>query len=961
MKLLFNLSIILLSTGCLFAQTNQIKGCRKAESLSENQIRQGAETTTNHELRTTNCDNSAESLNCYLMMNPAVEGAEKAIESLIIGETRPSSSIISNRLGMRVGKENIVTCSLPHITTSLTISSNQNSKVSNEMSEDQREPTGTKNLGDYILALPAGIIGVFLRSPEEKQAFYKEKHEQAVQELQEKYPSLTYPELAQKIVAWKQTVEEWSECRFPKEKEARYQKVEALAADMPPELYHLVAFSQAMKIIEDAMAYTRYLPLAVEKYDKNTENLSLKSTESSSSFCTLAPSIDSLAPARLTPTGLLETSSRSLSRGLPTTSIPCPSSASATFKTGSNSKAYQAYLLAQLDTISNNIKKLEEAAEAVMRLSEQRNRCFAAAATVEAKENAKITEDLQSAVRTAEKAILSYGQFGQKMKEGNSTASYFSRIEGFFSECDALKQECRAQEAINEDNTGQWWNFNQVECYIETATVSLKNAVQARSEGQLEVAKAHEQVAQYNFQAAQAIVSGDSWDSLKVKIFSDAACQAGYVIHPLKDAAQARSEGQVEAAITYQQAAQYRCQLVQAIANGDSWDNSKVRSLPTASCQAHYVGNSLKDKAKAISEGQIKIAEVYEKKAQYYFQAVQAAVNGDSTKVNVFSNAAGKISNAVGPLKDAAQARSEGQVEVAIIYDQAAQYYLEVAEAVAHGDSTKEKNYSTAAEHTIYKADNLKHAILARNANQIEAAKAFDQAAQYYCRSVQFSINGDSANAENFSFLAKKTFLAARSLKNAYLARNSNQEEEAKTLDQAAQYYCRLVQCFIDGDNINAENFLFLAKNTSLAARSLKNASLARSAEQGEVAKAFNQAAQYYFQAVQASIEGDSIKTENFLHAGEEANRAGEIFKETTQATIHETQNFQVLSLPPYSRFQLQVLENDMIVEANFQTRPYAQSQEQVARYFLRKAEIYAQEGVEKGNAYNYSANRANS
>ncbi|HLB32838.1 MAG TPA: bifunctional riboflavin kinase/FMN adenylyltransferase [Chthoniobacterales bacterium] len=45
-----------------------------------------------------------------------------------------------------------------------------------------------------------------------------------------------------------------------------------------------------------------------------------------------APSIDSLAPARLTPMGLFETSSRSLSRGLPTTGIPCTSSVSASLE-----------------------------------------------------------------------------------------------------------------------------------------------------------------------------------------------------------------------------------------------------------------------------------------------------------------------------------------------------------------------------------------------------------------------------------------------------------------------------------------------------------------------------------------------------------------------------------------------------------------------------------------------------
>ena len=100
-----HLLAILLSTSCLFANTdtinqvtggrlkdrleatNQVRGCRlqvvatnqtanyrlqvadnsKTELPSEDQIDQRIKTTTNYELRTANCDNSAESLNCYLI------------------------------------------------------------------------------------------------------------------------------------------------------------------------------------------------------------------------------------------------------------------------------------------------------------------------------------------------------------------------------------------------------------------------------------------------------------------------------------------------------------------------------------------------------------------------------------------------------------------------------------------------------------------------------------------------------------------------------------------------------------------------------------------------------------------------------------------------------------------------------------------------------------------------------
>ncbi|HLB33173.1 MAG: hypothetical protein A3F67_11300 [Verrucomicrobia bacterium RIFCSPHIGHO2_12_FULL_41_10] len=79
MKLLCTLSIILLSTGCLFAQTNQSTGGRvqvtelKATELpSENLISQRAKTTTN-------CDNPDENLNDHLMMNPGEIGEAEDI------------------------------------------------------------------------------------------------------------------------------------------------------------------------------------------------------------------------------------------------------------------------------------------------------------------------------------------------------------------------------------------------------------------------------------------------------------------------------------------------------------------------------------------------------------------------------------------------------------------------------------------------------------------------------------------------------------------------------------------------------------------------------------------------------------------------------------------------------------------------------------------------------------------
>src|SRR3990167_854491 len=233
-----------------------------------------------------------------------------------------------------------------------------------------------KSLGDRILALPGDLtnyIVEFLRLPEAKQAVYKADHQKAVEELQGKYPELT-----DKIDGWKRAMEVWNECFVPKEKEARYQDIVPLASNMPLKLYRLVALSQAMKIIEDAIVYQKFLPVAFEKYDKNTETEEAK-----------------LAATRA-----------------------------------------KTYLLTQIGTVNNNIEKLEKAADAVMRLSEQRNRCLVI--------NYRNGIDSDIAINI-EKAITSYCQFSQKMKEGEPATAFLLRMEGLYLEGEALFREYKRQ------------------------------------------------------------------------------------------------------------------------------------------------------------------------------------------------------------------------------------------------------------------------------------------------------------------------------------------------------------------------------------------------------------------------------------------------------------------------------------------------------------------------------------
>ena len=85
----------ILSAQTLFAKsesrletTSQVTGCRlqgtgaeMAELPLEDQIRQRTKTTTNCELRTVNCDNQGDNLDCHLMMDPQeIEEAEKTLK-----------------------------------------------------------------------------------------------------------------------------------------------------------------------------------------------------------------------------------------------------------------------------------------------------------------------------------------------------------------------------------------------------------------------------------------------------------------------------------------------------------------------------------------------------------------------------------------------------------------------------------------------------------------------------------------------------------------------------------------------------------------------------------------------------------------------------------------------------------------------------------------------------------------
>ncbi|HLB34918.1 MAG TPA: hypothetical protein VJK54_11890 [Chthoniobacterales bacterium] len=110
------------TTYFLKSDNNQETGSKTTERSLEDQVGQRAEITTNYELRTANCDNSSENLNCYLMMDPAaIEEAGKALKRDlgISGENALQAQTISVLSGSR-------TAELSRFTENATDSTNSN-------------------------------------------------------------------------------------------------------------------------------------------------------------------------------------------------------------------------------------------------------------------------------------------------------------------------------------------------------------------------------------------------------------------------------------------------------------------------------------------------------------------------------------------------------------------------------------------------------------------------------------------------------------------------------------------------------------------------------------------------------------------------------------------------------------------------------------------------------------------
>ncbi|HLB33147.1 MAG TPA: hypothetical protein VJK54_02815, partial [Chthoniobacterales bacterium] len=169
----------------------QVKNNRKGVLQSEDQIDQRVGSTTNYELPTKNSNNQGNSLDCYLMMNPAVEGAEEAME-LALSETRiPSKVIKSISLGVPASEANSLSSfsASGRTTANVTASSHQNKASSSEEAEISSS-SDNQTLKDMLLAEiqsniemlgTANVAGKLL-----------EQEEQIKNKLEQDHPNITW-------------------------------------------------------------------------------------------------------------------------------------------------------------------------------------------------------------------------------------------------------------------------------------------------------------------------------------------------------------------------------------------------------------------------------------------------------------------------------------------------------------------------------------------------------------------------------------------------------------------------------------------------------------------------------------------------------------------------------------------------------------------------------------------------
>ena len=338
--------------------------------------------------------------------------------------------------------------------------------------------------------------------------------------------------------------------------------------------------------------------------------------------------------------------------------------------------AYCAQFLSKLDTINNNLLKIEKAADAIVNLSQERSNALASAATETEAEHPMPAAQFRDAAKSLKKTLSLYCQFGQKMKEGDApaAASLRKQAELYAQEGASLKNAAETLLTGNNTLAHKWIHIG----------MASSNAAKATARGNTELAEFYIQAATYYQDSAKALQAGDTtlakrWSNLGEGSFRGA---------------EATARGNTKLAALCNQTVSYFQNAGAALKTGNNtlaanWNNLGMSSLnaakatvennapliPAYTLAATYYKNAIK----ALQEGNKTLADQWNATGHFSTKAAEAIQAGNNHLADQWSAAARASSKA-------AEATAKDNPSLADLYTQAIPYFQNAIEALQAGN-----------------------------------------------------------------------------------------------------------------------------------------------------------------------------------------------------------------------------------------------------------------------------------
>ena len=196
----------------------------------------------------------------------------------------------------------------------------------------------------------------------------------------------------------------------------------------------------------------------------------------------------------------------------------------------------------------------------------------------------------------------------------------------------------------------------------------------------------------------------------------------------------------------------------------------------------------------------------------------------------------------------------------------------------------------------------------------------------YTARSMQATAQGNEEQARNLKNAAWSSENAAETFERVSQAKTQDQLKVVAAYEQAAHYLLQRVEASVQGDDEQMENLQKATVSCCKAAEAFQQATEDGIKDQPKTVAAYEQAARYQLQRAEANAEGNGEQAENLKNAATSCSKAALFFKETAEG------------------------RNKSYPKA-------AKAQEQAIRYWLQCAQAWAQGNQEKATDLEKAAN----